>query len=68
MLDILGRAKWSVCRETRPHAQLADHLHAPRDAWNKRKGVSEDDAKRHYVEGLVKVFRAPFAPRIGPSH
>ncbi|KAK4698886.1 hypothetical protein P7C70_g7383, partial [Phenoliferia sp. Uapishka_3] len=27
------------------------------DAWNKKKGVSEDDAKRHYVEGLVKILR-----------
>ncbi|KAI5476539.1 acyl-CoA-binding protein, ACBP [Pseudohyphozyma bogoriensis] len=27
------------------------------DAWNKRKGVSEDDAKRAYVEGLLKILR-----------
>ncbi|KAL8287197.1 hypothetical protein RQP46_003649 [Phenoliferia psychrophenolica] len=32
------------------------------DAWNKRKGVSEDDAKRQYVEGLVKILRG-FADR-----
>ncbi|KAM0755970.1 ACBP-domain-containing protein [Meredithblackwellia eburnea MCA 4105] len=27
------------------------------DAWNKRKGVSEDDAKRLYVEGLIKILK-----------
>ena len=26
-----------------------------RDAWNKRKGMVEDDAKRVYVESLIKV-------------
>ena len=58
LLDILGRAKWCV-RPRPPSGRspigAAADLRAGRDAWNKRKGVSEDDAKRQYVEGLVKV-------------
>lgn len=45
MFDMLGRAKWYVA-----------HTHA-RDAWERQRGLSEQDAKQLYVESMIKILR-----------
>lgn len=45
MFDMLGRAKWYVM-----------HSHS-RDAWERQRGFSEQDAKQLYVESMIKILR-----------
>lgn len=44
MFDMLGRAKWYVA-----------HTHA-RDAWERQRGFSKQDAKQLYVESMIKIL------------
>jgi acyl-CoA-binding protein len=50
MLDLLGRAKWLVLPVLEKLL-----LTTIRDSWNKRKGVGQIEAKRLYMDSLLRV-------------
>lgn len=55
--DVTGAQPWAVQFEAR----------AKWDAWNSRKGLSADDAKKQYVEKLVEVTKANGQEWVPPS-
>lgn len=65
LLDVLGRAKWCV-RCALVDCGAASSLKHYRDAWNKRKGLSTEEAERLYVQGLLKVCQIARRPAHAP--